>query len=298
MANTSQLGNNRHAYLILAHHQPKLLQVLIDMIDDVRNDIFIHVDAKTDINMFADIHTQKSKLYFTHRVKVYWGDYSMVKAELIMFETAYRKGPYLYYHLLSGVDLPLKNQDYIHRLLDDIYRGEEFVRYVLPKSENDEILFRQRYYYLFTRWLNNNSVTGRRLERLRKKAVVLQKRMGVWRNEKIILFKGANWVSITNELCSLLLQKRKEIHKLYMFTLIPDESFIQTILYHSHLYQNLHKNGYMRLIDWKRGNGRSPYTWKDDDLDTLVSSDMLFARKFSEKDMELVYKIKAHVLGY
>lgn len=46
---------NRHAYLIIAHDQPELLQILISLIDDVRNDIFITIDSRTDINIFKNI---------------------------------------------------------------------------------------------------------------------------------------------------------------------------------------------------------------------------------------------------
>ncbi len=34
----------RHAYLILAHNEPKILQTLVEMIDDERDDIYIHID--------------------------------------------------------------------------------------------------------------------------------------------------------------------------------------------------------------------------------------------------------------
>jgi len=40
---------NKHAYLIIAYHQWDLLKVLIRMLDDERNDIFIHIDKKIDI---------------------------------------------------------------------------------------------------------------------------------------------------------------------------------------------------------------------------------------------------------
>lgn len=51
---------NRHAYLIIAHDQPELLQILISLIDDVRNDIFITIDSRTDINIFKNIKAQNS----------------------------------------------------------------------------------------------------------------------------------------------------------------------------------------------------------------------------------------------
>ncbi|RRK09135.1 glycosyl transferase, partial [Lactiplantibacillus garii] len=37
---------HKHAYLITAHHQFTLLCRLIKMIDDERNDIYIHIDKK------------------------------------------------------------------------------------------------------------------------------------------------------------------------------------------------------------------------------------------------------------
>ena len=36
----------RHAYLILAHKNPRQLRKLIALLDDPRNDIFVHVDRK------------------------------------------------------------------------------------------------------------------------------------------------------------------------------------------------------------------------------------------------------------
>ena len=36
----------KHAYLIMAHHEFEVLGKLVQAIDDKRNDIFIHFDAK------------------------------------------------------------------------------------------------------------------------------------------------------------------------------------------------------------------------------------------------------------
>ena len=289
--------NNRHAYLILVHNQPRLLQVLIDMIDDERNDIYIHIDKKVDDSQFASISSKYSTIIFVNRVKVSWGHYSMIKAELNLFETARKHGPYLYYHLLSGVDLPLKNQDYIHNLFDKQYRGDEFVGYAKAQQVNMKV----RYYYVFDRYFHNTSIKGRLCLMIGKLLILLQKAIGVWRNNGVEFYKGANWVSITDELCSLVVENKKKILKLYHHTLCSDEVFIQTILHESSLYKKVHnsKDEYdscMRLIDWDRGNHSSPYMWRRNDYEKLVSSGMLFARKFSEDDMVFIDMIKSHVL--
>ncbi|CAK7080896.1 MAG: hypothetical protein PARBB_03974 [Parabacteroides distasonis] len=37
---------SKHAYLIMAHNEPIILNKLLLLIDDERNDIFIHYDKK------------------------------------------------------------------------------------------------------------------------------------------------------------------------------------------------------------------------------------------------------------
>lgn len=56
----------KHAYLIIAHNNWYVLEKLIRLIDDERNDIYLHIDIKVkDFNKeyFADI-VNKSNIYF------------------------------------------------------------------------------------------------------------------------------------------------------------------------------------------------------------------------------------------
>ncbi len=290
---------NRHAYLILAHNQPRLLQVLIDMIDDERNDIYIHVDKKVDMNMFAGIHTTKSRITYTKRVEVYWGDRSKLEAEFILYETARKSGPYFYYHLLSGVDLPLKNQDYIHHFFDDVYSGHEFVGFAAKQEIDDRV----RYYYLFKKCYRVKSIWAPYKIKIRNIFVCIQKKAGIWRNRDVVFCKGAEWVSITDDLCQHLINNKKTILRLFYMTLLPDESYFQTLVYNSRFYDRIHDkedeyNSCMRYIDWeKEPNRPSPHTWTCKDWDELTQSDRLFARKFSEDDMDFIYRLRDHVLS-
>lgn len=292
------MQNNRHAYLILVHNCPRLLQVLIDMIDDERNDIYIHVDAKADMNQFASIHARKSKIVYTKRVKVYYANISFVEAEYVLLETAKKCGPYLYYHLLSGIDLPLKTQDYIHHLLDEVYRGKEFVGY----SPKEPVNYRVRYFYFFDKYFRGNPKIVKALDKTRNNLIRLQKRMRIWRHRRFKFYKGATWFTITDELLEYLLTQKKLVKKLYWKTVWPDESFIQTLIintpFYDRLYDKVDENkGCLRLIDWERRPiSSSPYVWKSEDWELLTSNDRLFARKFSEDDMDFIYKLKDHVL--
>ena len=40
---------NKHAYMIMAHHRPDILQLLINSLDDERNDIIVHIDKKSNM---------------------------------------------------------------------------------------------------------------------------------------------------------------------------------------------------------------------------------------------------------
>lgn len=106
----------KHAYLIIAHNEFEILKILLSMLDDERNDIYLHIDKKVRNIDLTEFQTKKSKLIILDkRVDVRWGDYSQIKLELLLFETAYKNSKYTYFHLLSGVDLPIQTQDYIHR---------------------------------------------------------------------------------------------------------------------------------------------------------------------------------------
>ena len=56
-------------------------------------------------------------IYPSKRIDVHWGTQRQVITELLLYREAFCNGPYQYYHLLSGVDLPLKTQPEIHQFL-------------------------------------------------------------------------------------------------------------------------------------------------------------------------------------
>ena len=54
---------------------------------------------------------------FCERVDVRWGNVSLIQAEMNLFELA-SQVEHAYYHLISGIDLPLHSQNYIHKYFD------------------------------------------------------------------------------------------------------------------------------------------------------------------------------------
>lgn len=125
---------DKHAYLIMAYNNPKQLLSLIGLLDDPRNDIYVHIDKDADFPMeiFTSC-TSKAILTLVPRVSVRWAHYSQVEAELQLLHSATEHDKYLYYHLLSGMDLPLKSQDYIHDYFRD--KNTEFIGIVPHESK-------------------------------------------------------------------------------------------------------------------------------------------------------------------
>lgn len=50
----------KHAYLIMAHNDPYVFHKLISLLDDERNDIFVHIDKKSDLSRFNNVKTEKA----------------------------------------------------------------------------------------------------------------------------------------------------------------------------------------------------------------------------------------------
>ena len=123
-----------HAYLIIAHEQFDLLESLLKCIDDARNDIYIHIDSRSELDIGRiEKVLRNSRVEFVPRIHIRWGGFDMVRCEYMLLEAAFENGhEYEYVHLISGADLPLKNQDEIHRYFD-AHKGEEFVHFGAPE---------------------------------------------------------------------------------------------------------------------------------------------------------------------
>lgn len=63
----------RFAYLIIAHNEPTLFRTLVRLLDDPRNDIFVHIDKRADARQFRSVVTKHSGLYFIDNQTVNWG---------------------------------------------------------------------------------------------------------------------------------------------------------------------------------------------------------------------------------
>lgn len=238
----------KHAYLIIAHDNWKILEKLLILLDDKRNDIYLHIDRKSNLINFSN-NVHNANLFVFHEIDVRWGDISLIQVEFFLFKTAYCKGNYSYYHLISGSDLPLKTQDEIHAFFDAHY-PTEFIGFSLEMTCDDRV----NRAYIFPKYQRiKNRYGNKLLGSLRSFCAFLQKILNYNHYKlKDKLMIGPEWVSITEQSVSLILSKEKVIMKQYRFASCGDEVYKQTIIGNSFLFNYVYdKNddykGCMRL---------------------------------------------------
>lgn len=273
-----------HAVMIIAHNQFDLLEKLISALDDKRNDIFVHIDAEADNFDFEHFRRipKYSEIHFTDRINVTWGDFSQVKAEIILLKAAVEnesKGKkYSYFHLISGCDLPIKSNDEIHEFFKE-NNGKEFIHFSSEKV-SEQSIGRIRYYHFF----RNKRTFVRKL--ISYSVLKVEKLLGVNRLKKdnFKVQKGCNWFSITGDFAEYIVANMNKWEKIFKYSYCADEVFVQTILLNSPFKDNLYmpncNNNLIacaRLIDWHRDN---PYVFRKEDFYLIKSSSAMFARKF------------------
>lgn len=285
----------KHAYLILAHKNFGQLRKLIELLDHPLNDIYVHVDAKArhfDEADFKDVTRHSRLTFLPERISVNWGGVSIMRSELALLKGATANERYDYYHLLSGMDLPIKTQDRIHEFFD-AHKGKEFINLWEFKKST---LTRFRYYTIFPE--GESRFRTRIINHIFKG---LQMAVGHRINRDVDFHFGSQWFSITDDLARYVVSRENWLEKVFRHTSTCDEIFLPTLVCNSEFRDRLFvatpvksqkevNFSNMRFIDWTRGESiRHPWTFRSYDEPLLESVDHLWARKFDENvDAEII----------
>ena len=305
----------KQAYLIIAHNKIEQLKFLLLLLDYEKHDIFILFDKKAKItekqkNDLRQIVT-KSSLFFTKEIPIYWGDYSLVEAEMELFETANKQEQYSMYHLLSGVDLPLDTAENIY----NFFNSRKEYNFLTMVSEElyirnkvyERVAFKTMFPHLTVRTINNNFLRSV-LKIYRKFEVELQRsfKIDCFKKFNLELKYASNWCSLNKKAVDILLGEKKLIASIFKNTKVNDELFIPTILQKDQLLNTVYSieptndkptdfQGNLRYINWWGG---SPHTWTSSshDIEQLKYGKKLghlFSRKFDlEKYPEMTELIE------
>lgn len=278
---------DKHAYCIMAHGNWQQLQLLVNALDDVRNDIYLHVDRKAEESCLQSEFTGGGEISPIIRIEgldVRWSHYSQTLAELALFRKVLDSGvPYARVHLISGSDLPVRSQDYIHDFFKD--KEEEF----LSIHTTSDFSIRIKYYHFFVRHRRQS-----RLFDIVRRGLIAVQLPFVNRLKKCPLpyAWGANWCSLTLKAVRCICQNEAVCRSIFRYSTSSDELYKQMILNNEPDFRfSSAKEGNLRYVDFS-AHQPSPKTLTMADYDKIMASGCLFARKFDvNKDRAVVERI-------
>jgi hypothetical protein len=284
------------AYLVLAHNNPGVLERAVRTLLSDECDFFIHIDGKSDLSQFSAIRGDNVHFGET-RLPLYWGEFSLVEATLLLLRGALaspRTADYCV--LMSGTDFPLRSGRYIQEFLA-AKRGLEFINVVKVPAPGKPL----------------SRINTRRLPRaqpVRHLAGRAWAKLGLpgrdYRNYlgNLEPYSGSQWWALSRQACEYILEfieRNPRFVKFFENVFAADEAFFHTILANSPFQSRIRRN--LVYEDWS-AEGAHPAMIGERHLaffeqheqvrvrDVYGEGEALFARKFSDAHLGLVRKIE------
>ncbi len=290
------------AYLVLAHRNPRLLVKMIERLACEKSAFFIHLDKKSNIENFR--LAKGGNVFFSEeRIPVYWAEYSMVEAILILIKQALNDvNNYEYFVLLSGSDYPLRGKEYISNFLDE-RKGAEFIALAkVPSVEAGVPLSK----------ISTFSIPSDRpiLQFIGKACA----KIGFTRRDyrkflgDLQPYAGSTWWALSRDACQYILnfvQENDKVCKFFSKTITSDEMLFHTIIGNSPFKQNIRRN--IMFEKWSQDHVHPEMinenhifefeSQKEVNLkDPFGPGEALFARKFSDKTLDLTKRIDKMII--
>jgi hypothetical protein len=263
------------AYIVSAYRYPEQLVRLIRRLSTATTRFFIHVDKRTDDQVYRHMVNGVSDLrcvHFVRRHRCEWGGFGHVAATLEAISELVKWGiDYDYAILLTGQDYPIKSNRYIHQFFEE-HRGQLFLEHFpLP---NDE-------------WQNSG------MDRIEAWHWYIWGRHYIFSPDDRFPIKrkfpkdfrpygGSSYWCLTRECVEYIhacTRRNPGLVRFFRYVDVPDELFFQTIICNSP-FVRMAVNDNLRYIEWNDLDSGSPAILTSNDLDKLLSSSNLFARKF------------------
>ena len=206
---------------------------------------------------------------------------------------------------LSGQDYPIQPLTKVEKLLAET-KYDGFIRYCNVLSDSDQNPWgsregQNRYLYQYWRFCESLSVWERAFLKLPRivvnnvqNLVKINSTYGLMLGirstsspfkDDFFCYAGSYFHTISWKCVKYLYKfckQNKTLVSYYKKTCIPDESFIQTILLNSGLFNFCNDN--LRYYNWSKTNGGSPLVLTNKHYFDLVESHTFFARKFDIKE--------------
>lgn len=288
------------AVLIQCHKDPEQVNMMIRAMRHSAFSFYIHVDRKSGIGPLLETGDQVFLLPEEERVDVRWSRFSIVESSLKLFRFAAAHGEYDYFWLCSGQDFPIKSPEQMLSLFE---AGGESVYADLTPSKNTgagENNYDKRTAVYFPEWMLDKSLWKRVLKRAYVELTGGYRHTFSWARRHaacdLRFYYGSAWVCLSKNCLAWIfeyLERHPEYSAFLKNSNCSDETFFQTLIMNSP-FASCRRDG---LHYTKRPkNSNSPKILRIEDLDSLLDSPRLMARKFDRfVDGEILKELKRRV---
>ncbi|QKG55501.1 hypothetical protein GKZ68_01915 [Hymenobacter sp. BRD128] len=308
-------------YIVLAHKNPEQLTRMIKRLDCPEARFYINIDIPVELAPFqAGLAENPRCLFFTgpQRLNTMWGHVNAVKAALVGIAQILADQRTGYTILISGQDYPIKSNIFVKEFYKKNY-GINFIEcfplpvtshtapnihgglaresWIHPEYGSNGGMDRLNHYtfFLSTKREDNVSIPPifsrdfLSMRNMRCALGLLRRQPAIFRKllskrkfpSDLLPYGGSQWWALPYETIAFLNKYIKE-NPYFLdfndFTLLSDEIFFQTVV----------ANNFKRIappvayVNFTRPTGPWPATFVATDVDELVESTCLYARKFDQ----------------
>jgi hypothetical protein len=305
---STMADNYRVAYLLLVHKNPAQVRRLIERLQSKEATFWIQVDIKSDISIFEKEFQGIHNVHFVgERRDGAWGSFSFLELTIegIKWVAQHSTG-YDHIVLLSGQDYPLCSERNIVNHLKE-HKEASFIHYMeVTATCNPHVMERFSKYHIRIP-MNKKIIYPYDSPNLNKKLInLLLQTTGKFPLPRVLpgarkLYFGSNWVRLSKKAVDFTIQtlhNEPEILSFFKYTTLSEEHLIQTLLLNADEAQTgpiINTN--FTFCHWKRAPERYTIPLEMSDLDLILSSGDLLARKFDQDhDAEILHYLDQHSL--
>ncbi|HUN73049.1 MAG TPA: beta-1,6-N-acetylglucosaminyltransferase [Steroidobacteraceae bacterium] len=261
----------RICYLILLHHKFDQALRLIRRLSGPDSGFVVHIDAAADpLGVQSLCSALKSlPIVYAERTRSRWGSYRQALAVMrCVRAAACHTEPFDRYVLLSGQDYPIARRAEIH----EFFRRNAHVEYVeaFPLDVTDPTVPGWSPYYRFRRyhlWIGRRHL---KLPLLRKPP------------PPVPIHHGSTWWALTRGALMHVAEQfemNAPLRRYLRSGFLVDEVYVPTLLSASPFAARIAGHN-VTYAEWTSTSGPHPKTLRAHDLQALLASPKLFARKF------------------
>ena len=225
------------ACLYLAYSGGAVLRNAIPVLKAAGWDVYVHLDKKADLDEYQqELGEMSSAVHMIEdRVEVFWGGYSMIKAELALLQTAIKAQDYRKFLLLSDDSFPILPPDRLNAHFDN----DDDQITINPQPR--ESPFYSRYHGFFcydhpATSMRSPPGAGHNQRRIdeelehRIAEIAVLRRIG---KKDIEVYYGSQFWGLSLDTARFLLNVCKEdlhLTKSFEYSALPDETMVQSII--------------------------------------------------------------------